>query len=38
MAAAALLAMLRFKVGMGWTLLGSGLISAISLLATRHLG
>jgi chromate transporter len=38
MAVAALLAMLRFKVGMGWTLLGSGLISAISLLATRHLG
>ncbi|HEV2681213.1 MAG TPA: chromate efflux transporter [Rhodanobacter sp.] len=38
MAAVALLAMLRFKMGMGWTLLGSGLISVISLLATGHLG
>jgi chromate transporter len=38
MAAAALLAMLRFKVGMGWTLLGSGLISALSLVVLRHLG
>ncbi|MFC4761922.1 chromate efflux transporter [Dyella koreensis] len=38
MAVAALLAMLRFKVGMGWTLLGSGLVSAVSLLVLRHPG
>jgi chromate transporter len=32
LASASLLAMLRFKVGMGWTLLASGLIGAASLL------
>jgi chromate transporter, chromate ion transporter (CHR) family len=38
MVVGALLAMLRFKVGLGWTLLGSGLTSTASLLVLRHLG
>ena len=32
-AAAALVAMLRFKLGMGWTLFGSAVVGALSLLA-----
>lgn len=35
-AAAALLAMLRFKLGMGWTLLGSGMIGVLSILVVKY--
>jgi hypothetical protein len=38
LAVAALLAMLRFKVSMGWTLLASGIIGATSFLAFGHVG
>jgi chromate transporter len=37
LAVAALLAMLRFKVGMGWTLLGCGLISVAASLSNVHM-
>jgi len=33
----AMLAMLRFKIGMGWTLLGSGIVGALSLVLIGHL-
>lgn len=36
LAVAALLAMFRFKVGMGWTLLGCGAISTATLLVVGH--
>ncbi len=35
-AAAALVAMLRFKVGMGWTLFGSAVIGSLSMLFLKH--
>lgn len=37
LAVGAMLAMLRFKIGMGWTLLGSGFVGALSLLLISHL-
>ncbi|WP_445145440.1 chromate efflux transporter [Dyella sp. Tek66A03] len=37
LAAASMLAMLRFKVGMGWTLLGSAMVGAMSLAAVGHM-
>jgi chromate transporter len=37
LAVGAMLAMLRFKIGMGWTLLGSGVVGALSLVVIGHL-
>jgi len=37
LSAAALLAMLRFKLGMGWTLLGSAVLGAAWMLVLRQL-
>jgi chromate transporter len=37
LAVGAMLAMLRFKIGMGWTLLGSGIVGALSLVLIGHL-
>jgi len=37
LAIAAILAMLRFKVGMGWTLLGSAAIGALAFAKTGQL-
>jgi chromate transporter len=37
LAVGAMLAMLRFKIGMGWTLLGSGVVGALSLVLIGRL-